>query len=172
MATAEPLAALPAQEASRQLADQWRRLTGAATFVAVLTSPALFIWFRRQEGWSVGWSLVATFLAVIAFRGLVDIGLRRAIPWPSLFGTDSRRLREEDVVSRRRAWYWRKKYRTALFVVFFVLLIWFAQVLLGRATSPVAAAGDIGSFFQGVWPALKANGPFLLCSPSTSSSTS
>jgi len=165
MATAEPLAALPAQEASRQLADQWRRLTRAATFVAVLTSPALFIWFRRQEGWSIGWSLVATFLAVIAFRGLVDIGLRRAIPWPSLFGTDSRRLREEDVVSRRRAWYWRKKYRTALYVVFFILAIWFAQVLLGRATSPLAAAGDIGGFFQGIWPALKGNGPFLLLLP-------
>ena len=165
MATAEPLAALPAQEASRQLADQWRRLTRAATVVAVLTSPALFIWFRQQEGWSIGWSLAATFLAVIAFRGLVDIGLRRAIPWPSLFGTDSRRLREEDVVSRRRAWYWRRKYRTLVFVVFFVLAIWLAQVLLGRSTSPLAAAGDIGGFFQGIWPALKGSGPFLLLLP-------
>ena len=53
MATAEPLATLPAGESSRLLADQWRRLSRAATFVAVLTSPAVFAWFYVQTGWSI-----------------------------------------------------------------------------------------------------------------------
>jgi hypothetical protein len=40
---------------------------------------------------------------VIAFRGMVDLLIRRMIPWPSLFGTEDSRLREEDVVNRRRS---------------------------------------------------------------------
>ncbi|MBA2476640.1 MAG: AAA family ATPase [Actinobacteria bacterium] len=124
MAAAEPLAALPAGEASRQLADQWRRLTRAATAVAILTSPAAFMFFREQNGWNVWQSLLATFLLVIAFRGLVDLVLRRSIPWPSLFGSDSRQLREEDVVNRRRAWYWRKKARAGAVVAVLVTLVW------------------------------------------------
>jgi hypothetical protein len=40
-------------------------------------------------------------VAVIAFRGLVDVVFRRFIPWPSLFGTDETRLREDDVLARR-----------------------------------------------------------------------
>src|SRR5688572_33500738 len=69
MATAEPLAALPPTQAapSTELADQWRRLTRAATAVAVLTSPALFIWFKEYNGWSVPVSLAATAGVVIVF---------------------------------------------------------------------------------------------------------
>ena len=83
MATAQPLPTLPAGEASRLLGDQWRRLSRAATFVALMTSPAVFIWLREVQGWSTLWSFVGTFFAVIAFRGMVDLVFRRAIPWPS-----------------------------------------------------------------------------------------
>ena len=41
------------------------------------------------------------------FRGLADLIFHRLIPWPSLFGLDSPQLREEDVVARRRVWFWR-----------------------------------------------------------------
>jgi hypothetical protein len=44
---------------------------------------------------------------VIAFRGLVDLMARRMLPWPSLYGTDDADLKEEDVVNRRRASFWR-----------------------------------------------------------------
>ena len=54
-----------------------------------------------------GWSITT----VAAFRGLIDLVLRRFIPWPSLFGTDDSRLKEEDVVNRRRAWFWRFWFR-------------------------------------------------------------
>src|SRR5207253_8481407 len=88
---------LPAAEESTLLAQQWRWLTRAATFVAILTSPAAFVWFHKQQGWSIGWSIAATIGTIAAFRGFIDIVLRRFIPWPSLFGTDDMRLKEEDV---------------------------------------------------------------------------
>jgi cell division protease FtsH len=124
MATAQPLATLPAGEASRLLGDQWRRLARAATFVAVLTSPAVFVWLTEVQGWSLLWSLVGTFFAVIAFRGMVDLVFRRAIPSPSLFGSDSQKLREEDVVNRRRVWFWRFWLRMGILVFGFITIAW------------------------------------------------
>jgi hypothetical protein len=51
MATAEqPLSGGASIETSRILADQWRRLRWSATAVAVLTSPAAFIWFHEVQG--------------------------------------------------------------------------------------------------------------------------
>ncbi len=124
MATAEGFAGLPAGEEARALAHQWRRLRRVATLVAVLTSPSVFIWFHVIQGWSVLWSLVATFFCVIAFRGLVDLGFKRAIPWPSLFGSDSQELRDEDVVNRRRAWFWRFWLRVGVWATLLVTVIW------------------------------------------------
>src|SRR6266496_1914519 len=98
--------ALPGHEESTLLAQQWRVLGRAATFVAVLTSPAAFLYFHKHQGWNIGWSIFVSILLIAAFRGFVDLVLRRLIPWPSLFGTDDPRLREEDVVNRRRAAFW------------------------------------------------------------------
>ena len=92
------------------LAYEWRRLTRAATIVAVLTSPALFFVFHVGNGWSIPVSVLATFVAVVAFRGLVDVIANRLIPKPNLYGA-GRELLEEDVISRRRTWYWRTRYR-------------------------------------------------------------
>src|SRR5215213_7934320 len=87
---------LPAGEASRQLADQWRRLRRAATLVALMSAPAVFAWLYLAESWSLWASLLATFLLVIAARGMLDLAFNRMIPWTSLFATESSRLREED----------------------------------------------------------------------------
>ena len=112
------------QAPSTELADQWRTLTRAATIVAVLTSPALYIWFSQHNGWAWYWSLLATLGVVITFRGFADLLFRRLIPWPSLFGADSQQLREEDIMSRRRAWYWRKKWRLALVLITINTIVW------------------------------------------------
>jgi len=124
--------ALPAQEESILLAQQWRTLARTATLVAILTSPAAFLWFHKHQGLSIGWSLAATIASVAAFRGFIDLVLRRFIPWPSLFGTDDTRLQDEDVVNRRRAWFWRFWFRLAWFLAIFVTLIWIVHLLRGE----------------------------------------
>jgi ATP-dependent Zn protease len=124
---------LPAGEASHELAAQWRKLTRAATVVAVLTSPLPFYLFYEVLGWSMFWSLAGTFGVVVGTRGFVDIVVRRFIPWPSLFGTDEERLKEEDVVNRRRAWYWYKKFRFLAVFLGAITAAWIFQIgLMGR----------------------------------------
>src|SRR3990170_6638380 len=125
-------------EASRELASSWRRLTRAATIVALLTSPALFVWFTQQNGWSWWVALLATLGVVVAFRGFADLVFRRMIPWPSLFGLESQQLREEDVVARRRAWFWRFWARLGFLLSLVITMIW-----LFRGGTWTGAAGSI-----------------------------
>src|SRR3712207_2117495 len=101
-------------ESTTVLAEQWRTLRRAATGVAVLTSPVAFFWLNQYHGWSPMWAFLATLALVGAFRGMVDLATKRFIPWPSLFGSDSQQLREEDVVARRRVWFWRFWLRTTI----------------------------------------------------------
>jgi ATP-dependent Zn protease len=124
--------ALPPPEEAGLLAQQWRVLARAATFVAFLTSPAVFVYLHKHQGWSIGWSVVGALVLVAAFRGFIDLVLRRFIPWPSLFGTDDRRMREEDIVNRRRAWFWRGKWRwVRLFLTIVVFVIVYRALIHG-----------------------------------------
>ena len=75
---------------------------------------------------------------MIVFRGFADLLFRRLIPWPSLFGADSPQLREEDVMGRRRAWYWRKKARFAVVFGTVITVVW-----LFRGGSWWGTVGDI-----------------------------
>ena len=125
MATAEaPLGGLPQAEASQELAKSWRRLTRAATAVAVATSPVFYVWLTQRNDWVWWKALIATVAIVVVFRGMADLLFRKLIPNPSLFGIESRELREEDIVGRRRAWFWRFWFK--IFVFFFVVitLVW------------------------------------------------
>ena len=81
--SADPVGTLSTEE-SRELTNQWRALRRAATAVALLTSPALFIWLYKMQDQALGWSLLITILAVAAFRGLLDLIFHRFIEWPSL----------------------------------------------------------------------------------------
>jgi hypothetical protein len=133
MATAEVTTTtgmLRSSEESVVLASQLRRLARVATFVAVLTSPAAYFFFHKEEGFGPGKAILCTLLVVIGFRGLVDLVIRRLIPWPSLFGTEDARLREEDVVNRRRAWTWRFYYRVAIFLAAIITLVFLKQYFL------------------------------------------
>src|SRR3954470_17390765 len=119
---AQPEAA-PAPRARREeqrnaLATQWRQLTRAATFVALLTSPAFFVILYQRNGWGMLAALLVTGIAVIMFRGLVDVLARKLIPSPSLYGADQR-MAEEDVIAKRRLWYWRTKYRRLTYLAVF-----------------------------------------------------
>src|SRR5690348_15197314 len=78
----------------------------------------------RQDHWPLWKALVVTLLIVIAFRGLVDLIFRRFIPWPSLFGLESEQHREDDVLGRRRAWFWHFWFRVGATFLLLVTVIW------------------------------------------------
>jgi cell division protease FtsH len=109
---------------SRELAASWRRLTRAATFVALLTSPVLIAFFMREDHWPLWKAVIVTLLIVGAFRGLLDLLFRRFIPRPSLFGLESQQHREEDVLARRRAWFWQFWFRLGVIFVTIVTVVW------------------------------------------------
>jgi cell division protease FtsH len=104
------------------VAGEWRRLRRAATAVAVFTSPLFFVVLYDRAGLSLGWAIAATVGSVIAFRGLVDVLARRMLPWPSMYGVD-REIAEEDVVARRRTWFWRRLYRLAIVIALILAII-------------------------------------------------
>ena len=144
MATvAEPAGSFSRSEQTAELARQWRRLIRAATFVAFLTSPIPFAWLYYGRDLSLGWALVLTFLIVIAFRGSLDLIFRRMIPWPSLFGTDEHRLKQDDVINRRRAWFWRFWFRVARLFVILITAVWLVRILKGQSVTWWGTALDI-----------------------------
>src|SRR5690242_3418109 len=92
------------------LAAEWRRLARGATLVAILTSPATFALLHIANDWPIGWALLGTIALIAAFRGLIDVVAHRLVPRASLYGA-GRELLDDDIVARRRLWYWRSKYR-------------------------------------------------------------
>ncbi|HEY5199247.1 MAG TPA: AAA family ATPase [Solirubrobacteraceae bacterium] len=115
MADTKPRVNRRAQD-HQALALEWRRLTRAATFVAVLTSPMVFSVLFYTHRWSFVAAVIGTLVSVIAFRGLIDVVAHRLIPRPSLYAAD-RQLLDDDAIARRRVWYWRKKFRHTLWLV-------------------------------------------------------
>jgi hypothetical protein len=126
----------------------------------LLSSPALLVWLHKHEGWSLGWSLVATLLAVCAFRGGLDLLFRRFIQWPSLFGIESEKLREEDVVARRRVWFWRFWFRV-LWAIAVVILAIYAVRVLTRGLDDTSLLGTAGDVFHEIVHAIGAVPAFL-----------
>jgi cell division protease FtsH len=129
------------------LQREWRRLTRAATFVAVLTSPVTFAFFYVEHDWPLIWSLVATFVFVIMFRGFMDVLAHRLIPRASMYGA-GRELVEEDIVSRRRVWYWRAKFRKLFWLAIIVAIALVFLSVFGMTIS------DVGSFIVAALPLL------------------
>jgi len=142
MATADLVGTLRSGEESVALAAQLRRLTRVATVVALLTSPAAYFWFHKEQHMGAGKALLVTAACVIAFRGLVDLIVRRLIPWPSLFGTEDARLREEDIVNRRRSWTWRFYFRVGVYLGGFITLAFLYRTLSAPAGTSVSWWGS------------------------------
>jgi ATP-dependent Zn protease len=126
------------------LAREWRRLGRAATAVALLTSPAVFVLFHNRYGWSWPWAILGALAVVVVFRALVDIVAHRVIPTPSLYGTGAE-LREDDVISRRRLWYWRRKLRRTLLLGSLVLLVLGGIALINGESLGDAASSIVNS---------------------------
>ena len=139
------------------LAREWRRLGRAATFVAILTSPVLFMLLYNGLEWGFLGSLLGTIAGVAIFRGLIDVIAHRFIPAPTLYGAEAE-LKDEDIVSRRRVWYWRKKFRLVwrLFVTAAVLI---AAAMIynsfsGGDNSVSGGVSTIGDLFAAFGPVL------------------
>jgi cell division protease FtsH len=128
-------------EHASALAGEWRRFTRAATFVALLTAPAFFLILLDTDHWSLAASLIVTAVAVVTFRGLVEVLTRKLIPSPSLYGADMS-LKEDDIVARRRYWYWRGKFRRLPIYALIVL------ALLGLCQVFFSFAGVSAPFFN------------------------
>jgi ATP-dependent Zn protease len=142
MATAELAGTLRSSEESFALAAQLRRLTRVATVIALLTSPAAYFWFHKEVGFGTGKAILVTAACVIGFRGLVDLVIRRLIPWPSLFGTEDMRLREEDIVNRRRSWTWRFYFRVGIYLGGFITIAFLYRTLRAPAGTSVSWWGS------------------------------
>jgi ATP-dependent Zn protease len=115
------------------LAGEWRRLRRAATAVALFTSPLFFIVLYDRMKLSLGLALLATAFGVIAFRGLVDVLARRFLPWPSMYGVDQE-IAEEDVLARRRTWFWRRLFRFVISIALFLAIVGAIVALFGHHT--------------------------------------
>lgn len=136
------------EDANRDLTVQWRRLTRAATAVAVMTAPAVFAYLYLYIEWSFMWSAIGTFFAVIAFRGAVDIGVRRLIPSPTLFGGEDVSAKEEDVTARRRVHAWRWTFRWAFRIGLVVTIVWLVRGGVSGGSWLDAAAAIPGAFSE------------------------
>ncbi len=142
---------LTAPEEQRALNDQWRALRRSATVVAVLCAPAAFVWLWKVQDLAFGWALLATALAVFAFRGLLDLIFWRFIPRPSMFALDDERTREEDVLNRRRHWFWRSIYRVVALIAIFITIVFLVQWIFGGDVSWWGTASSIATgFWDGV----------------------
>jgi ATP-dependent Zn protease len=168
MATAEGEAGIAppvhgGSDVQRTLIESWRRLGRAATVVALLTSPSIFIWATAIQGWSWYWSLLATVVAVGAFRGAVELLFRRAMPWPSLFGNESARAREEDIVNRRRVSFWAHKLRLLVyFLVICAIVYVLAQWL---SDDPPSFLGTPAWVISGAWGYMSQMGAYAITLP-------
>src|SRR4051794_14271108 len=134
-----------------ELAAQWKALTRAATFVALLTAPAVFVWLHNRQGLDFRYALVLTIIEVAAFRGLIDLGFRRYIESPSLFGEESVELRESDIVSRRRTAFWRMVWKTVRFLLVLVTLLWIVLDFFGHGLSWTETAGSLWHGLSKIW---------------------
>src|SRR3712207_546555 len=133
------------------LAREWRKLGRSATVVALLTSPAVFLWFAAVQGWHPLLAFVVTLLAIALFRGFVDVLAHRFIPRPSLYGADEK-ARAHDAVDRRRVWYWRAKFRRWFWLILIVggvfCGLWFLFNLFDGPVGPGEVLNRIGDFFS------------------------
>ncbi len=62
------------------LAREWRRLTRAATGVALLTAPAFFLVLYESNHLSLVASILITAVAVLLFRALDEVIARKILP--------------------------------------------------------------------------------------------
>ena len=143
---------LAAPEEQRALNDQWRALRRSATIVAVLCAPAAFVWL---------WQVAGCLARLDARRHRAR---RLRLPRPArpdlpeihpaaehVRASTTRRLREEDVLNRRRHWFWRSIYRVVLLIAIVITIVFLVQWIFG---GDVTWWGTANSIATGFWDAI------------------
>ena len=118
-----------------------RRLARVATFIAVLTSPALFFWLQQARRLGVGWSIVCDRACDRRLPRPVDILVRRVIPWPSLFGTDDARCARRTSSTAAAPGPGASAFRSASGSSCFITIVYLVQVLRRLADIERARTG-------------------------------
>ena len=116
-----------------------------ATFVAILTSPATYVILHNRFEWAVG---VVVARRVRRDRDLprrIDVIAHRMVPFPSLYGAEDK-LREEDVGSRRRHWYWKTKFRRFIYLAIFFAIVLIIAMWGSRFVVVVGGLGQLVSW--------------------------
>ena len=70
-------------------------------------------------------------------RGLIDVILRKFVPWPTLYGDDSEKRREADALDRKRWWFWSRKLRFAIWAVVVITILYGVRLLTATAGEEV-----------------------------------
>jgi ATP-dependent Zn protease len=130
------------------LAREWRTLGRAATVVALLTSPALFFLLYSTYDWALPWALLGALAGVVIFRGGVDVIAHKLIPAPALYGAEDE-LKAQDIMSRRRVWYWRHKFKVWFWVGLIVLIVLGIVALVNDESLADAASSAINGIPNG-----------------------
>jgi ATP-dependent Zn protease len=151
-------------EHSLALAREWKKLGRAATAVALLTSPIVFAVFVVSFEWPALWALLAALAIVVVFRGAVDVLAHKLIPAPAIYGAENE-LRHDDITSRRRVWYWSKKFRRAwnLFLIVAVA-VGIAMIVLALQGEPASMADGFDAMlgvFATYLPVLASYAPIM-----------
>ena len=141
-------------EHSLALAREWKKLGRAATAVALLTSPIVFAVFVVSFEWPAFWALLAAIAVIVVFRGAVDVLAHKLIPAPAIYGAENE-LRIDDITSRRRVWYWSKKFRRVWNLALFV------AVAVGIAMLVLAIQGEPATMSDGFDAMLDVIGTYL-----------
>ena len=72
-----------------------------------------------------------------------------------LFGTEDARLREEDIVNRRRSWTWRFYFRLAIFIAGFLTIIFLIRYAEAAPGTSVTWWGSASTIFTKLFSFVK-----------------
>ncbi|MES1193068.1 MAG: ATP-binding protein, partial [Solirubrobacterales bacterium] len=115
-----------------------------------------FLVFYVVNDWPLWLSVLLTLLWIAVFRGLVDVVCHRFIARPSMYNATPEEA-ADDVLFRRRRWYWRTKFRRLTWLVVGIGLLTLVVNLVMRAfgvSSPYFGTwGQLLDQLQGAGPA-------------------
>ena len=129
------------------LASEWRKLGRLATIVAVFTAPATFALLHFRFDWPIVWAVLGALAGIVIFRGGIDVLAHRVVPFPALDGAD-----DQDVISRRRHWYWKTTFRRAAWLFLALVVLFVIAMAVAGEWSLTAGWEELGEWAEAAVP--------------------